>query len=126
MDEFNLIETYFKTVASHGTAEGVVVGIGDDCAVLQPPVGSQLVVSADTLIKGVHFPEETSAFDVGYKALAVNLSDLAAMGATPLWFTLCISLPDKSESWLAAFCEGLSALVTLTGIVLQTSSILPG
>lgn len=88
----------------------MIVGIGDDCAVLAPPAGTQLVVSTDTLNVGVHFPEGTDAQAVGHKALAVNLSDLAAAGATPAWFTLNLSLPQVDTAWLEAFCRGLFTL----------------
>ena len=116
MNEFELIQTYFTSLASKGAGEGVVLGIGDDCAILQPPQHSQLVVSTDTLISGVHFPDKTSPADIGYKALAVNLSDLAAMGASPLWFTLCITLPKVDSFWIESFCDGMAELVQATGI----------
>ena len=118
MNEFELIQAYFSTLASKGAGRGVELGIGDDCAILNPPANSQLVVSTDTLIAGVHFPESTSAFDIGFKSLAVNLSDLAAMGANPLWFTLCITLPDRNTQWLEGFCSGMAELVRQTGIQL--------
>ena len=118
MNEFELIQAYFTSLAAKCSGGGVVLGIGDDCAILQPPPNAQLVVSTDTLISGVHFPENTTAYDVGFKALAVNLSDLAAMGADPLWFTLCITLPESTEAWLEGFCEGLAALAIETGISL--------
>ena len=118
MNEFELIQAYFSTLASKGAGQGVELGIGDDCAILNPPANSQLVVSTDTLIAGVHFPESTSAFDVGFKSLAVNLSDLAAMGACPLWFTLCITLPDRNTSWVEGFCNGMAELIQQTGIQL--------
>ena len=116
MNEFELIQAYFSTLASKGAGRGVELGIGDDCAILNPPADSQLVVSTDTLIAGVHFPENTSAFDIGFKSLAVNLSDLAAMGAKPLWFTLCITLPDKNTQWVEGFCNGMAELIQQTGI----------
>lgn len=116
MNEFELIQAYFSTLALKGAGKGVELGIGDDCAILNPPAGSQLVVSTDTLISGVHFPEKTSAFDIGFKSLAVNLSDLAAMGANPLWFTLCITLPDKNTQWVESFCSGMAELIQQTGI----------
>ena len=118
MNEFELIQAYFSTLASKGAGQGVELGIGDDCAILSPPANSQLVVSTDTLIAGVHFPESTSAFDIGFKSLAVNLSDLAAMGASPLWFTLCITLPDRNTQWVEGFCNGMAELIQQTGIQL--------
>ncbi|MEJ7746907.1 MAG: thiamine-phosphate kinase [Luteimonas sp.] len=92
------------------TRDDVVLGIGDDAALLQVPGGKLLVVATDTLNNGVHFPEETAAADVGWKALAVNLSDLAAMGAQPAWCTLSLSLPDANAAWLDAFLDGFLAL----------------
>lgn len=118
MSEFDLINQYFNTTAVK--RDDVLLGIGDDCAILSPPAGKQLAVSTDTLICGVHFPESTTAEDIGYKSLAVNLSDLAAMGAEPAWVSLAISLPQADESWLASFMRGFNQLaekynVTLIG-----------
>lgn len=108
MSEFDLINQYFKTASVK--REDVTLGIGDDCALLVPPAGRQLAISTDTLISGVHFPETTSAEDIGYKSLAVNLSDLAAMGAEPAWVSLAISLPDADENWLDNFMQGFQQL----------------
>ncbi|MEG3050386.1 MAG: thiamine-phosphate kinase [Thermomonas sp.] len=105
--EFNLIERIRQRVATRGD---VVLGIGDDAALLQPPAGMQLVVAMDTLNSGVHFPPETAAADIGWKALAVNLSDLAAMGATPAWCTLSLSLPDADAGFVEGFLDGFLAL----------------
>lgn len=90
--------------------DDVVLGIGDDAAILSVPKGHQLVQSVDTLVAGIHFPLETSPQDIAYKALAVNLSDMAAMGAEPAWFTLAITLPDDNEIWLKKFSESLLTL----------------
>lgn len=108
LGEFDLIARYFTPEA--GQRKDVIVGIGDDAAVLEPPTGMQLVVSTDTLVNGVHFPAGTRPAAVGYKALAVNLSDLAAMGATPAWFTLNLTLPEADEAWLEGFARGLFEL----------------
>ena len=108
MDEFELIRRYFAPLS--GGAEGVVLGIGDDCALLAPPAGFELAITSDTLIAGRHFPQQSFAFDIGWKSLAVNLSDLAAMGAHARWFTLALALPEADERWLAGFTEGLKAL----------------
>ncbi|MHB1950449.1 MAG: thiamine-phosphate kinase [Acidiferrobacteraceae bacterium] len=106
--EFGLIRKYFR---GRGPVRADVVrGIGDDCAVLAPPPGQELAVSTDTLIEGVHFPEGTHPGDLGYKALAVNLSDLAAAGADPAWFLLNLSLPRADPEWLTQFSDGLFAL----------------
>ena len=90
--------------------EDVVLGIGDDAALLQPRAGHWLAVTADTLNESVHFPPETPPADIGWKTLAVNLSDLAAMGATPAWGTLALSLPQAEAAWIDAFADGFFAL----------------
>ena len=89
--EFSLIDQYFRRPGT-GRAD-VVLGIGDDAALLRVPAGQELVVTVDTLVAGVHFPLDTAPADLGHKALAVNLSDLAAMGAIPAWATLALTLP---------------------------------
>ncbi len=105
MNEFSLIQTYF---AAHALSRSdVLLGIGDDAALCQVPAGQVLAVSVDTLVAGAHFPLDTTPFDIGYKALAVNLSDMAAMGAQPAWFTLALTLPAADADWLAAFSRGL-------------------
>ena len=103
--EFELIQRYFQGKGQ--PQSDVALGIGDDAALLNSPAGQQLVIAIDTLVHGVHFPENTSPYDIGWKALAVNLSDLAAMGAEPAWFTLALTLPESSESWLTEFSAGL-------------------
>jgi thiamine-monophosphate kinase len=114
--EFDLIQRFFTEQSVRRS--DVVLGIGDDAALLSPPAGSSLVVSTDTLIAGVHFPVNTDAHAVGYKTLAVNLSDMAAMGAEPAWISLAISLPEKDDAWLAEFSRGLFALATEFGVQL--------
>jgi len=101
--EFDLIARIRARASQRG---GVVLGIGDDAALLQVPPDQQLVVTADTLNAGVHFPDDTAPADIGWKSLAVNLSDLAAMGAVPAWCTLSLSLPQSDESWVDAFLDG--------------------
>ncbi|MFM7273179.1 MAG: thiamine-phosphate kinase [Gammaproteobacteria bacterium] len=118
LDEFALIDRYFGQSAIARDGEGVLLGIGDDGAILRPPPGEDLVVSIDTLIEGVHFPRDFPAYATGHRALAVNLSDLAAMGARPLWFTLALCLPAVDEHWLAGFAAGLSAIAARHGITL--------
>jgi len=116
LDEFTLIERFF---GGDGVARADVrAGIGDDAAVLDLPAGSELVVTTDMLVAGRHFPEHTDPESVGHKALAVNLSDLAAMGAEPAWATLAISLPAADETWLAGFCAGFFTLAREHGIAL--------
>ena len=102
LGEFELIERYFKTPA---VRDDVVLGTGDDCAVVDVPTGKQLVVTTDTLVNGVHFPVTTSPENIAYKSVAVNLSDLAAMGAEPAWVTLSLTLPESDENWLARFAS---------------------
>lgn len=108
MNEFELIRSYF---ACQGlTREEVVVSIGDDAAVVAPPPGMQQVLTTDMLVAGSHFFADADPRSVGHKALAVNLSDIAAMGATPAWFTLDVSLPSADPEWLRAFARGLFEL----------------
>lgn len=105
MGEFELIARYFERPAKRQP-----LGIGDDCALLQPAAGMQLAVSSDMLVEGRHFLSTVDPASLGHKALAVNLSDLAACGARPLAFTLALSLPQADERWLAPFARGLLAL----------------
>jgi len=107
--EFELIRRYFTDLGKQ--RQWLSVGIGDDAAVITPPAGQQLLISIDTLNVGIHFPAQSSAKDIGHKALAVNLSDIAAMGGEPQWFTLALSLPSADEAWLSLFCQGLAELV---------------
>lgn len=110
MGEFDLIERYFKR-PTHKAA----LGVGDDCALLRPTQGMQLAVSSDMLVDGRHFLSTVDPARLGHKALAVNLSDLAAVGAEPLGFTLALSLPRVDESWLAGFSMGLLRLADAHG-----------
>lgn len=102
--EFELIRRYF----SRPTPQ-TVLGPGDDCALLAPTPGMQLAITTDMLVEGTHFLADTDPSQLGWKALAVNLSDLAAMGARPRWALLAGSLPEAREPWLGAFAEGLFA-----------------
>ncbi|MEO1595470.1 MAG: thiamine-phosphate kinase [Pseudomonadota bacterium] len=104
MDEFALIAEYFAGDA------GAALGIGDDAALVEVPPGQQLAVAVDTLVAGRHFPEATPPEAIGHRALAVNLSDLAAMGATPHWYTLALTLPEATPAWLEGFSKGLRGL----------------
>lgn len=110
MGEFDLIERFFKRPARHA-----VLGIGDDCAMLQTPAFSHMAISSDMLVQGRHFFADVDPRTLGHKALAVNLSDLAACGAEPMGFTLALALPQIDEAWLAAFAQGLFALAEQHG-----------
>ncbi|MDY7562057.1 thiamine-phosphate kinase [Pseudomonas sp. 10B1] len=110
MDEFALIRNYFAAAPCAQVGEGIVLGIGDDCALLTVSSGEQLAISTDTLVSGVHFPDRCDPFLLGQRALAVAASDLAAMGATPLAFTLALTLPDVHADWLHAFARGLDLM----------------
>ena len=116
ISEFSLIDRYFAARGPH--RPDVALGIGDDCALLVPPAGEQLVVTLDTLVADVHFFAGADPEGIGHKALAVNLSDLAAMGAMPAWATLALTLPRADEDWLERFCRGLFALADRYGVQL--------
>ena len=113
MDEFELIRRFFSR-----DAQAVDVGVGDDGAVLTPTPGMQQVQVIDTLVEGVHFPADIAAADIGYRAVAVNLSDVAAMGARPRWMTLALTLWDKDELWVEDFAAGLFAAADEHGVAL--------
>ncbi len=115
VDEFELIRRYFDR-GDPGT--GVAVGIGDDGAVLVPTPGLEQVQVIDTLVEGVHFPGATAPEDIGYRAVAVNLSDIAAMGAVPRWMTLALTLKPVDEAWVEAFAAGLFEAASEFGVVL--------
>jgi thiamine-monophosphate kinase len=110
MGEFDLIDRYFKRPVRRNA-----LGIGDDCALLSPAAGMQLAVSCDMLVEGRHFLSTVDPFKLGHKALAVNLSDLAACGAKPLAFTLALAMPRAEEAWLEPFSRGLLALADAHG-----------
>lgn len=115
MHEFALIQKYF---ADFPGDDSLVEGVGDDAAVMRPPKDHLLVQSSDTLVSGVHFPDDAPAGDIAFKALMVNLSDIAAMGAKPLWFTLALTLPEVNEAWLRSFSEVLRDLSQQKEVVL--------
>lgn len=114
MKEFEIIERYFAV--DSGKRKDVIKGVGDDCALLKVPRGQRLAVSMDTLIAGVHFLPETNAADIAHKAVAVNLSDLAAAGAEPAWLTLSMSIPEVDRDWLESFHLGLKRIVEFFGV----------
>lgn len=108
MPEFDIIKQFFANQTTHRA--DVAIGIGDDAAVVTPPKDHELAITTDTLVAGIHFPNETLPFDIGFKSLAVNLSDLAAMGATPAWVTMALTLPDENPDFIEAFCNGFFTL----------------
>jgi len=108
VNEFSLIKQYFEQLTSE--RDDVELGIGDDCALLQCPADHVVAVSIDTLVEGIHFFADVTPETLGHKSLAVGLSDLAAMGATPAWFTLALTLPEVNDSWLQGFSQGLAKL----------------
>lgn len=112
LGEFDLISRFFHSNVS----DDVVLGIGDDAAIVNLPSDQQVVITTDTLNSGVHFPEHTAAADIAYKTVAVNVSDLAAMGATPKWATLNLSLPKPNEQWLSEFATSLQQQLKRFGI----------
>ncbi|MBI3561906.1 MAG: thiamine-phosphate kinase [Gammaproteobacteria bacterium] len=106
--EFEIIRDYFTHPPRH--PQEIILSVGDDAAVVRSPQGYDTVIAIDTLNEGVHFSKGTAAEDIGWKALAVNLSDMAAMGAMPKWFTLALSLPKAEAGWLSRFAAGLFEL----------------
>jgi len=116
LSEFDLIDRYFRGCGAKRT--DVRVGVGDDAAILECPAGAELVAAVDSLVDGVHFPQGSPAASVGHRALAVNLSDLAAMGARPAWALLALTLPQADESWLSEFAAGLAALARAHDVAL--------
>lgn len=115
MDEFDLIARYFS---GHDKDDGVVVGVGDDGALLAPTPGVMQVQVIDTIVEHVHFPASIGPEDIGYRVVAVNVSDIAAMGATPRWMTLALTLSGQDEQWVAAFARGLFAAAAPWNIAL--------
>ena len=123
LSEFEIITKYFSRPAS---GANIVVGVGDDAAVVQFANDRHLVVATDTLVSGIHFPVDSPPHAVGYRALAVNLSDLAAMGAKPQWFFLNLSLPEADEQWLEGFAKGLFSLADRYAIQLLGGDTVQG
>ena len=116
MDEFELIGRYFARVGAERA--DVALGVGDDAALLRVPEGSELVAAVDTLVEGRHFPAGANPRSVGHRALAVNLSDIAAMGAAPAWATLALTLPGADAGWLDGFARGFGDLALAHGVTL--------
>ena len=115
LGEFDLIERFFRRASPR---DDVLLGVGDDAALLEVPPGQALVAATDTLVEGRHFLAGAPAESVGHQALAVNLSDLAAMGAEPAWALLSLSLPEADEDWLQRFSDGLFAVAGQHGVAL--------
>ena len=124
MDEFELIRRYFSI--DPVKRADVVQGIGDDAALLRVPEGQELVVTTDSLLPGVHFPADLDPEAIGHRALAANLSDLAAMGAEPAWVLLALTLPAADEAWLAGFSRGFFALAKQHRVQLVGGNIARG
>ncbi|MGO9935050.1 MAG: thiamine-phosphate kinase [Steroidobacteraceae bacterium] len=118
LGEFELISRFFSRRNAPRAESGVILGIGDDAALLDVPQGADLAAAVDTLVAGRHFPADTAARSVGHRALAVNLSDLAAMGATPAWATLALTLPSADPEWLEGFSAGFFDLANAHGVAL--------
>lgn len=118
MGEFEVIRRFFAPLADQGQDATLVMGPGDDCAIQRLAPGSDLVFSIDTLVEGVHFPRDYSPEHLGWRSLAVAVSDLAAMGADPLCYTLALTLPEASEPWLKGFSLGLARASNAFGIAL--------
>ena len=124
MNEFEIIDHYFKDLTVGDAA--VICGIGDDAAILYPPAGLELAVTVDTLVSGVHFFPDTDPVALGFKSLAVNLSDLAAMGATPAWATLSLTLPQHDAGWLTGFAAGFAELAKRYSVCLAGGDLTSG
>ncbi|MGJ8691918.1 MAG: thiamine-phosphate kinase [Thalassotalea sp.] len=116
MKEFDLIKRYFSEQITK--RKDVILGIGDDCAILKNHSSQNIAITTDTLVCGVHFPESTAAKAIGHKAVAVNLSDLAAMGAEPAWVSLALTMPTVDEQWLKEFSEGFFELCEYSNVQL--------
>ncbi len=116
LGEFDVIRRFFTGIGA--VRSDVVLGVGDDAALLQVPAEAELAAAVDTLVAGRHFPHDSDARSIGYRALAVNLSDLAAMGATPAWATLALTLPSADPEWLERLSGGFSDLARAHGVAL--------
>lgn len=121
MKEFELIEHVFKAscIANLEGRDDLILGIGDDCAQVKIPSNQDLVFSMDTLVEGRHFPFDSDPRAIGYRAIATCVSDLAAMGAKPAFFTLALTLPRSDPQWLSAFAEGMAEIAEPIGLLLM-------
>jgi thiamine-monophosphate kinase len=119
LGEFEVIQRFFmRRGGARAAQSGVILGIGDDAAVLALPPDTELVAAVDTIVAGRHFPEGTDARSIGHRALAVNLSDIAALGATPAWATLALTMPGVDSAWLERFSAGFADLADANGVAL--------
>jgi len=116
LGEFELIERYLSRLGAR--RDDVVLGVGDDAALVRPPAGLEIALAADTVVEGVHFPAGLDAADLGHRVLAVNLSDMAAMGAEPAWALLTLTLGKAEPEWLRGFASGLHELARRHGTAL--------
>jgi thiamine-monophosphate kinase len=125
VNEFEIIEHYFKR--AHPASQGnLTLGIGDDAAIINVPDDTELVISMDTLVAGVHFFENSSPDDIAYKSLSVNLSDIAAMGALPCWLSLSLTMPDNDLDWLKKFSSSFNQLAVEHSLVLIGGDLTKG
>jgi len=124
VDEFDLIRDFFTGLGV--TREDVLRGVGDDAAVVRPPCGRDLALSTDSLVAGVHFPMNLPAAAIGHRALAVNLSDLAAMGAEPSWALLALTLSEVDREWIRLFASGYARLARAHGVALVGGNLARG
>ncbi|ALM51662.1 thiamine-phosphate kinase [Halomonas huangheensis] len=125
--EFELIARWLAPDATQRRPDaGVALGTGDDACLLEPSVGQQLVVSVDTSVEGRHFPADAPAWVIGHRALAVSLSDLAAMGARPRWCLMSLAIPSVDDDWVAEFARGFHALCTATDVSLTGGDVTAG
>ena len=125
MNEFEIIERYFKPKLQDNE-QGLELGVGDDAAVINISQDEELVVSIDTLVEGVHFLKDTSPQDIANKSLLVNLSDIAAMGASPRWITLSLTLPENNSDWLKEFSKQFNSLLADYSLVLIGGDLTKG
>jgi thiamine-monophosphate kinase len=125
LNEFEIIEHYFKQAYPSSKGD-LALGIGDDAAIINVPEESELLMSMDTLVAGVHFFENTPPEDIGFKSLAVNLSDIAAMGASPRWVSLSLTLPDKDLDWIEKFASSFNKLAAEHSLILIGGDLTKG
>jgi len=124
LTEFDIIDRYFTDIGAHN--DGVRLGVGDDCALLQVEDGQQIAVTVDNLVMDRHFDSAVAAADVAFKSVSVSVSDLAAMGAVPLWMTLSLTLAEADKNWLKAFSKGLDEALDLYQVALVGGNIAQG